>query len=136
MTWFVVGIVSYFEVLGEAQSDFPMYEDFYLFEAHTRDELDSKIKQSMQTTDAAGSSGINIDGKPAIQKCVGVRTIRSVYNEPPLDIDGDRPGDGTALTYSFFIARSFEDVELYAKGGAVSLLCVDVNKQESDEKLV
>jgi hypothetical protein len=125
MTWFVAGIVSYFEVIGESQSEFPMYEDFYLFEANTQDELNSKIKQSMQITDSAGASGITISGKPAIQKCAGVRKIRSVYNEPPLDIEQDQPSDGTALTHSFFIAKSFEDVKRYAQGKAVSLLCVD-----------
>ncbi|MDD5273180.1 MAG: hypothetical protein PHU14_10720 [Methylovulum sp.] len=125
MTWFVASIVSYFEVIGESQSEFPIYEDFYLFEANSKVELDNKIKETMQGINAAGTSGINFDGKPAIQKCAGVRKIRSVYNEPPLDMDQDRPGDGTELTHSFLIASSLKDVELYAQGAAVSLLCVD-----------
>ncbi len=125
MTWFVASIISYFEVIEESQSEFPIYEDFYLFEANTEDELNNKIKKTMQIIDSAGSSGINLDGKPAIQKCAGVRKIRSVYNEPPLDIDQDQPNNGTALTHSFLIANSLEDVESYARGDRVSLLCVD-----------
>jgi hypothetical protein len=125
MTWFVASIISYFEVIGESQSEFPIYEDFYLFEANSKVELDNKIKKTMQLIDLSGVSGNNFDGKPAIHKCAGVRKIRSVYNEPPLDIDEDQPGDGTELTHSYLVANSLEDVESYARGAAVSLLCVD-----------
>ncbi len=125
MTWVVASIISYFEVIGESQSEFPIYEDFYLFEVHSKVDLDNKIKATMQIIDSAGASGINFDGKPAIQKCMGVRKVKSVCNEPPLDMDKDRPEDGTALTNSYLIANTLEDVESYARGEAVSLLCVD-----------
>lgn len=45
MTWFVVSIISYIEVIDESQLEFPIYEDFYLFHANTESELDDKIKE-------------------------------------------------------------------------------------------
>jgi hypothetical protein len=132
MTWFVASIVSCIEVIGgDSQSEFPIYEDFYLFEAGSKDELDSKIKDAMRVIDSAGEC--EFDGKPARQKCIGVRKIRSVYNPPPLDIDQDRPSDFTELTHSFLMAKSFQEVESYAKGEAVYLLCVDDADNADDQ---
>ncbi len=132
MTWFVASIVSCIELVHEEQPDFPVYEDFYLFEANSEEELGTKIRQKMKVIDDAGEC--NLDGKPARQRCVGVRKIRSVYNEPPLDIDGDQPGDGTDLTHSFFIAKNIHDVKRYAEGKAVWLNCVDDDPEVEDAK--
>jgi hypothetical protein len=123
MAWFVASIVSCIEVIGGQQSSFPIYEDFYLFEAEGKEELDNKIKETMKLIEKAGDC--TLSGKAARQRSVGVRKIRSVYNVPPLDIDLDRPGDGTELTHSFFTAQSIRDVESFARGDAVTLLCVD-----------
>lgn len=129
MAWFTASIISCIIVDEGGQSSFPIYEDFYLVEANSRDELHKKIKEIMNEINAAGQC--NYNGKPAKQKCVGVRKVRSVYNQSPLDIDQDRPDSGTELSHSFMMARSITDVETYASGGAVWLWCVD----DSDEDM-
>lgn len=128
MTWFVASVVSCIEVIEGTQSSFPIFEDFYLLEAGSQVELDKKILNIRRTIDAAGEC--NLHGKPARQFTVGVRKIRSIYNEPPLHIDMDQPGDGSELTHSYFEAKSKHEVELFAKGQVVNLTCVDDQDSE------
>ena len=123
MTWFVASIVSAIRLTEGEQSSFPVYEDFYLIEAGDQEELDLKIGEILKTIDAAG--GCTLDGKAATQKCVGIRKIRSIYNSLSNDVDRHPPRDGSELTHSFYLAKSFDDVEAFSRGEAISLLCVD-----------
>ena len=127
MTWYVASIISCIEIVDGEQPEYPVYEDFYLFEAYSKTELDEKISNMIRLNDEAGDC--RLDGKPARQRCIGVRKIRSVYNETP-DIDENRPGDGTELTHSFYMASSLHDAELFARGSSVILRCVDDAEDE------
>lgn len=122
MTWFVANIVSRVEAVDGQQADFPIWEDAYLFEAHSKDELEKKIMKQVRTIEAAGEC--NYDGKPARQRCIGVRKIRSIYNADE-SLDQEPPRDGTELTHSFLVAASLEQVAAYARGEEVILRCVD-----------
>jgi|HubBroStandDraft_1064217.scaffolds.fasta_scaffold373820_1 hypothetical protein len=123
MTWFVASIVSVIEIIDGEQEEFPIYEDFYLFEAQSEIELQDKIKSQMTLINTTGKC--YLQGVPARQKCIGIRKIRSIYNDLPGHIDKDPPGDRSEVSHSFFVAFSREDVELFAAGHAVTLRCVD-----------
>ncbi|BGD27362.1 TPA: hypothetical protein RQ837_006603 [Pseudomonas aeruginosa] len=127
MTWFVVSIASTIELLAPPQEEYPIYEDFYLFEAHSEVELQKKIKSTMQIIDSAGDC--TYQGSPAKQKCLGTRKVRSIYNPPPSDLDSSPPSDGTELSHSFFIASSLKDAEDFAQGKSVLLKCVDDSEE-------
>lgn len=128
MTWFVASIVSMIEVLDGGQTEFPIFEDFYLFEAHSEIELQTKIKKKMEIIDSAGKC--EYQGHPAMQRCVGTRKVRSIYNEPPLSLDAAPPGDYSELSHSYFIAKSKDDVRSFASGKPTRLLCVDDSDEE------
>lgn len=123
MTWFVASIVSVIKYNQGDQAEYPVFEDFYLFSAENQEELDRKIADKMAIIDAAGSCSYN--EQPATQKCIGVRKIRSIYNEPPLAIDEDPPTDGTELTHSFFLVSSLSDATDLAAGKQVSVTYTD-----------
>ena len=122
MTWFGVSIVSVIEFREGVQSEFPVFEDIYLFEAKSDEELQDKVKSQMQIIDAAGEC--SYCDRPAVLRCVGVRKIRSVYREASPDQEGP-PGDRSEISHSFFISSSKEDVDLFTAGKAVTLRCVD-----------
>ncbi|MDH0289307.1 hypothetical protein N7414_09290 [Pseudomonas sp. GD04087] len=123
MTWYVASIVSTIELLEEVQTEFPVFEDFYLFEAMSEPELKEKISKKILLIEAAGNC--SLDGKPARQRCTGVRKTRSIYNSIEDDIDQSPPADGAELTHSFFIAKSLDDAVLFSQGKRVTLDCVD-----------
>lgn len=127
MTWFVASIASVIEIIDDSQSEYPIYEDFYLFEANSEKELQDKIKLQMQTINSAGEC--RLLGKPARQRCIGTRKIRSIYNPGPGDIDNLPPADGTELSHSFYVAASLKDAEDFGLGKSVSMKCVDDSEE-------
>lgn len=123
MTWFVASVVSCIEKVSAPQDEYPVFEDFYLIEASSQEELDRKVRSIADLVDKAGDC--RYEGHAAKQKFAGVRKIRSIYNEPPKDLDADPPGDGTELSHSYFVASTKEDVAKFASGQVVRMLCVD-----------
>jgi hypothetical protein len=123
MIWFAASIVSVIKYNNSEQLEYPVFEDVYLFSAENKNELDSKISERLSIINAAGECTYN--GHAATQVCLGVRKIRSIYNEPPLDIDNAPPADGTELTHSFFLVNSIEDAQNMADGKRVKVTYVD-----------
>lgn len=127
MTWFVASIASVIEVVDDSQSEYPIYEDFYLFEANSEQELQDKIKSQIQIINAAGEC--TLAGKPARQRCIGTRKIRSIYNQNSGDIDSLPPTDGTELSHSFYVATSLKEAEDFGLGKSVFMKCVDDSEE-------
>jgi hypothetical protein len=124
MTWYAVSIVSTI-VMPTRQEKYPVFEDFYLFSAESEAELQRKITRRMEIIDLAGSC--TYEGTPATQKCLGVRKIRSVYNDDDENrsVDESPPTDGTELTHSFYFVSSLEDAKRLAQGSRVWVEYVD-----------
>lgn len=123
MTWFVVSIISVIQASEDKQDEYPVYEDFFLFSANSEEELQRKISDRMNIIESGGDcqyKGIN-----AKQICLGVRKIRSIYNEPPRHIDKDPPADATELTHSFMIVQSLPEAKQLADGKSITLRYVD-----------
>lgn len=127
MTWFVASIASVIETIDGSQSEYPVYEDFYLFEASSEQELKDKIKRQMQTINIAGEC--TFLGKPARQRCIGTRKIRSIYNSESGDIDNLPPADGTELSHSFYVAASLKEAENFGLGKPTFMKCVDDSEE-------
>ncbi len=126
MTWFVAGLISVIEVLDCEQSEYPVEEEFYLFEAHSTEELNKKVNAEIEMINLAGQDGIRYYGKKAKQYCIGVRKIKSIFNSADgLDIDEDPPTDGTSLIDSYMTVKSLEDAKLLAEGKAVHVHYID-----------
>lgn len=130
MKWFVVSMISVIDTQGKLENDFPVSEEFYLFSASNEDELQKKINEKKLLINAVGAEGVRYKGFDAKEYCLGVRKIRSIYNEPPLDIDSDPPSDGTELTHSFMNVKSLADAKLLASGKSVLVNYIDDDNDE------
>ncbi|WP_374334351.1 hypothetical protein [Leeia sp.] len=115
MTWYIASLVSLIEQTEGGQQVFPMFEEYYLFEAHTDAELQAHIAAEADSIQAAGASGLRYCGKEATQRYLGVRQINALPAQPV---------DGAWLTRSRMIAASREEAERYAQGEGVWLRCV------------
>ncbi|KXO76973.1 hypothetical protein AYL20_09430 [Acinetobacter venetianus] len=125
MTWCVVSFITVIEVLNDEQTEFPVQEDFYLFEFQSDGELEEKIEKQINIINAAGVDGVRYYGKNAKEYFLGVRKIKTIFNEPPLDMDEDPPADGTELTHSYMTVKSLKDARRLAEGKAVYVHYID-----------
>lgn len=133
MTWFVVRFLTVTEVLDGHQEQYPIDEDFYLFEAHSDEELENKIQAEIEMINRTGADGVTYYGKPAKSYCLGVRKISTIINNKEgLDIDKDPPNDGTWLNYSFMTTKTLDDAKLLAQGKAVYVRYIDSDNQDDE----
>ncbi len=130
MKWFVVSLVSVIDSESSAQIEFPVNEDFYLFCASSEGELQEKISRQMDLINKSGE-GYHLEGRAAKLRCLGARKIKSIYNNPPSELDGDPPGDGTELSSSFMSVRSLFEAEMLAKGKTVLVRYIDDDEDEN-----
>ena len=70
---------------------------------------------------ASSEDDILYAGLTAEQIFLGVRKMRSIYNPSPLDIDMDRPGDGTELTHSYYEVTDMDAAKSLAIGNVVDV---------------
>ena len=125
MTWAVVSFIKVIEVIDSGQTKFPIEETFTLYEFHSDEELEKKIENQINTINLAGMEGIQYSGKNAKEYCLGVRKIKTIFNEPPLDIDEDPPANGTELTHSYMTVKTLEDARRLASGKGVYVHYID-----------
>lgn len=64
-------------------------------------------------------------GKNAWQYCLSIRKIKSIFNQPPLDIDSDPYGNDSELIHSYMTAKLLVDAKDLPKGKAVKVYYVD-----------
>lgn len=127
MKWFVVSLISTIEVIDknqEPQSTFPVFEDFVLISAHNEAELQEKIQSEIALINRAGASGVRYHQIPAIQRCLGVRKIRAIYNLIDAE-NNEPPTDRTELTHSYMEVASLADAQLLADGKSVYVQYID-----------
>ena len=109
-------------VVDRTQEEFPVWEDFILIEAGSKEELDKKISEHANLINAAGDC--RYKEMPAKQIFIGVRKIRSIYNTS-FDIDEIPPGDGTELSHCFMVVDCLDSAKRLAEGRAVKVYYVD-----------
>ena len=125
MTWCVASFITVIEVLNGKQTEFPIQEEFYLFEFQSDEELEKKIENQINIINSAGAEGVRYYGENAKEYFLGVRKIKTIFNEPPLDMNEDPPTDGTELTHSYMTVKSLDDAKKLAEGKAVYVNYID-----------
>lgn len=91
-----------------------------------------KAAVDIGNAEAAITKGLELNGKPALVEFLGVREIRKVANEPPLDLTEDRPAHGTALTRSTFEMYDFYAAKKLAQGEPVTVSFASTADYEID----
>ena len=82
-----------------------MYENVILVEASDGEQAWIKARAHAKASMVKDDS-LTLNGEPAVEALVGIRKIIEVSNRWPLSQSGDRPLDGTEITYSQFEGRT------------------------------
>lgn len=125
MTWYIVGIITVAETINGNQAQYPINEDLMLYQAHSKDELDKKIKDIINLHNEIVKDGITYYNESAIDYYIGIRQINA-FNQ--------KPADGNWIYHSEMKVKSWQEVLLLADGKAVEVqfLAVNNNKEVSE----
>jgi len=122
MTWFTASILISIKPEDYLEGPFEVYENMYLIEAV--DSVEALAKAEMLGRGdplLVDDDSRTVDGKRAVSRFVGIRKLVSVSNPYPYDLDGDRPCEGTEVTYALYqVADESAALEL-ARGEAVDI---------------
>ena len=120
MTWYTASLISAVKFKNGKQDIVPVFEDFFLIEADSHIDGMEKAKK-IGKEHASAEDDILYIGLPAEKIFLGVKKMRSTYNPSPLDIDMDRPGDGTELTHSYYEVTDIDAAKSLATGNVVDV---------------
>ena len=115
MTWYAAHIIVSIRTIERQKGPILVYENVILVEASDGEQAWIKArahaKASMVKDDSA-----TLNGEPAAEALVGIRKIIEVSNRWPLSQSGDRPLDGTEITYSQFEVKDERALSKLANG--------------------
>lgn len=121
MTWYTASVLIAMKPTNYKSGPIEVYENMYLIEAPSSQGAQDKAKELGKEEASIADDGLTIDGVPAVREFVGVRKVVSVSNPPPLDLDADRPTQGTEVTYSLFEVQDQDSLAKLAAGAAVEV---------------
>ena len=104
MAWYAAHSIISIRPTRRSKGKVLVYENVILVEAKTDDEAREKAQKHAQAAIVEDQT-LTIDGDPAISRFEGIRKLISVSNPWPLSQDGERPVDGTEITYSKFLLK-------------------------------
>lgn len=104
MTWYAVHTIVTIRPIKPHKGEIGGYENVVLIEANDEHEAANKARKYAKDSIPEDES-LKVDGEPAVQSFIGIRKIVSVNNPWPLSQEGERPVDGTEITYSKFSVK-------------------------------
>lgn len=125
MTWYVASVIMSIRLKKGKQSKIPVFENFFLVSGKTREQAAKKAEKIAKLEAEAQSDGLSLNDKPAIMKFDGIRKLVSVANPVPMELDKERPDDGTELSYNEYIVVNKRDLKKLATGKQVELLYLE-----------
>ncbi len=129
MTWYTASIILSCRLKAGKQNEFPVYENFTLFEAATRKEALEKATQYAKAYTEIDDQ-LQLDDKPAYWKFEGIRKLIEIRDHLSDDLDIDKPGNGVEVSYSYMEVKSENKLRDLASGKAVVVRYVDAADDE------
>jgi hypothetical protein len=127
MTWYAAHLVMVVEYKHGRQTRFPVWENIVLVRAASVDEAFAKAEKRGQEDAGDDDDSFHWEGRPARWVFAGVRKLTTC--EDP----GQRPGDGTEVTYLEMELPSREMLEKYIAGEPVSVKLMDGFPDEEND---
>jgi hypothetical protein len=115
MTWYAAHIIVSIRPIKPRKGPILVYENVILIEASDAEEAWTKARKHAEASIVEDES-LRVNGAPATESLVGIRKIIEVSNRWPLSQSGDRPVDGTEITYSEFQVKNERALSKLAKG--------------------
>lgn len=115
MSWFAAHVVMAVKLKSGRQSRFPVWENIVLIEADSEEEAFRKAEDIGRQREGDDGGSFRWGGKAATWVFAGVRKLTECV------LTGNRPGDGSEVTYNELELDSHEAVEQFAAGDPVPL---------------
>ena len=115
MIWYAAHLVLYVKFKEHPQDHVPFWENIVLIQADTEDEAFAKAEERGRADEGDCSGTFRWDGKPATWVFAGVRQLIRCEDE------GERPGDGTEVTYNEMEVDSVEELKRFVEGETASV---------------
>ncbi len=113
MIWFAAHVIMAVKLKSGRQKRFPVWENVVLIEAGSEDEAFRKAEEIGRQGEGDDDGTFRWGGKPASWVFAGVRKLTECA------LAGQRPEDGSEITYNELELDSQESVESFAAGNAV-----------------
>ena len=118
MTWYAAHLLLYVKLKRRRQARYPVWENIVLIRARTEEEAFAKAEEHGRA-DAAPDDTFTWDGQPAEWVFAGVRKLTLCEDE------GERPGDGTEVSYLELEAPSLAAIQKLMDGEPASVKIAD-----------
>lgn len=125
MTWFTASVLIAIKPKDYVSGSIQVYENMYLIEASTAHDASRKAEALGHQEASIADDDLTIDAKLATRVFVGIRKLISVSNPEPLDLDQDRPVDGTEVTYAVYQVADEAALARLAEGEQVEVLYLE-----------
>lgn len=122
MTWYTASVVMGVFVNEGVQDEFPVWENFYLIEAASHAEAETKAEAIARDEEAASATGMTYKDRPAREVFLGVRMTRSIYQGEAGKTEEDPPADGSELFHNVFEFASRAQAERFARNKVVAVI--------------
>ncbi len=130
MPWYTASIIISCRLKDGKQDVYPVYENFTLFEAKSREKAYDKAtnyaKEYVQIDDQ-----LKLNGRPAYWKFEGIRKLIEIRDHLSDELDAERPVSGVELSYSYMEVDGEKNLVKLASGEAVNIYYVDMANDES-----
>lgn len=124
MTWYTASIIISCRLKENKQDVLPVYENFTLFEAESREEAFEKARQ-YAIEYAEIDDQLQLNGKPAYWKFEGIRKLIELRDHLSDEYDVKQPDTGVELSYSYYEVEDEKQLTDLAEGKALGLRYVD-----------
>ena len=115
MAWYAAHIVMSVRFKDGNQDSYPFWENIILIEAASDEEAERKAGKKGRESEGDSSGSFQWNDRPATWVFAGVRKIIACEDS------GDRPGDGSEITYSEMAVDSQEALDKLVKGEPVAV---------------
>jgi hypothetical protein len=120
LTWYAVHTIVSIRPDKPSQDEILIYENVILIEATDGKEAANRARLHAEAAISADDS-LTINDEPATERYVGIRKIIAVSNPWPMSQNGERPVDGTEITYSKFRVKDEDALAKLEKGEKVAV---------------
>ena len=124
MTWYTASIIISCRLKSGKQDVFPVYENFTLFEAATREEAIKKANKYANEYVEIDDQ-LQLNGKPAFWKFEGIRKLIELRDYLSDELDVEQPVNGVEVSYSYMEVNNEKKLQDLANGKAVDVHYVD-----------
>ena len=115
MKWYAAHVIMHIKFKDGNQDCYPVWENIYLVCGNSNDEAFEKAENIGKEWEGDSLGTLTWDERPATWVFAGVRKLIEC------DDSNNRPNNGTEITYSQFLVKNKESLDLLVNGEIVDI---------------